>query len=782
MKNGIALDYNSDIVYYPVRHHSPACSVHLKNVIRDYKPDCILIEGPEDGSHLIKYLGSDEIKPPVCIYYGFDDKNGLVSDDNEKYRAYYPFLDYSPELTAMREGQKLGIPSCFIDMPYALQLVQFGKCEKTLKRFSDDSTAVYYNKAAEKSGCRSFSEFWELGFEVNGLEKTDEEFVNSVRILGRYMRELSPADETNRYREAFMRSRIAKYKTQYKKILVVAGAYHIDGLENDTEKLDFKHYSKADASLYLVPYSFPEADSRNGYGAGIPFPAFYSSVWKKIISGKPQPYSETVQEYILGAARYARSKNEHISLTDEIQAKYMAHELASLRGKAQPGAFELTDGVRSAFVKGSIDSSASFELDYLFNIMTGLGAGEVNISDESADITPPCVIDFRVQCRKFRINLRTAARQNIILDIVKNKTHSEKSAFLHRMAFLEINFAHTESGPDYVNNVDTSLIREHWSVRYSTEVEAKLTDLAVFGGTISDICMNLLARKFSSSQNGEAIGKFLLFTYTMGFADKAEQFLPSAAEKLRDDTDFLSQCDFMLYANKVIILLRTIFSRSDISVLGLLKISFMTALNKLESVKNADNNSAERICSGIRMMYSLTTDYPQYCSQWDFLEEMKKISVGAAASPRIYGVCLSICAKSNIFSNEEYCEAVSGYMKTSDGKSAADFLSGVISVGRDVILNNENVLESIDTAISAMEHDDFMSSLPFFRRAFTSFLPQETAKISSKIAEHYGTSSESIEGSFIFSAEEIIFASECDRKARRIMEKWGMFEGGEYND
>lgn len=68
MKNGIALDYNSDIVYYPVRHHSPACSVHLKNVIRDYKPECILIEGPEDGSHLIKYLGSDEIKPPVCMY------------------------------------------------------------------------------------------------------------------------------------------------------------------------------------------------------------------------------------------------------------------------------------------------------------------------------------------------------------------------------------------------------------------------------------------------------------------------------------------------------------------------------------------------------------------------------------------------------------------------------------------------------------------------------------------------------------------------------------------
>ncbi len=782
MKGGYIPDYTSDILYYPVRHHSPACSVHLKNVIRYYKPECILIEGPEDGNHLIKYLGSDEIKPPVCIYCGFDDKDGAVSDEKEKYRAYYPFLDYSPELTAIREGVRLGIPSYFIDMPYALQLVQFREGEKKLHRFGDDSTADYYRRVAEKSGCRSFSEFWELGFEVNGLEKTDGEFVSSVRSLGGYMRELSPADESNRYREAFMRSRIAKYRTQYRKILVVAGAYHIDGLEKETEKLTFKRYSQGNASLYLVPYSFPEADSRNGYGAGIPFPAFYSSVWRKLLSEKPQPYSETVQEYIVGAARYARSKNEPISLTDEIQAKYMAQELAALRGKIQPGAFELTDGVRSAFVKGDINSSASFELDYLFYMMTGLGAGEINISDEVADITPPCVIDFRVQCRKFRINLRTAARQNITLDIVKNKAHSEKSAFLHRMAFLETNFARLESGPDYVNNVDTSLIREQWSVRYSTEAEARLTDLSVFGGSISDICMNLLGRNFSSAQNGGAIGKFLLFTYTMGFADKADEFLPDAAEKLRDDTDFLSQCEFMLYANRVLALLRTIFSRSDTAVLGLLKISFMTALNKLESVKNTDNESAERICGGLRMMYSLTADYPQYCPQSDFLDEMKKISVGADVSPRIYGVCLSICAKSGILGNAEYCEAISGFMKTADGKAAAEFLSGVISVGRDVIFSSDSVLESIDTAISAMEHEDFISSLPFFRRAFTAFLPQETARISEKIAARHGASSESLDGSSIFGAQEIVFASECDRKARKIMEKWGMLEGGGYND
>lgn len=774
------LDYSADIVYFPVRHHSPACSVHLKSVISDYKPDCLLIEGPENGNFLMKYLGGDEIKPPVCIYCGYDDKDGAVGVEKEKYRAYYPFLDFSPELMAIRAAAQRGIPAFFIDMPYPMQLVHFGGKEYT-RLFGGDSTEDYYSRVAEKSGCRSFSEFWERSFEVNGLALSDGEFVDAVKSLGEYMRELSPADEKNRYRECFMRQKISGYRQKYRKLLVVAGAYHIKGLAGGTEELKFNKYRESSASMYIVPYSFAESDSRSGYGAGIPFPAFYSAVWKKLRSGAPEPYAETVRDFIIGASRYARSKQQQISLTDEIQAQYMATELAALRGKLQPGAFELTDGVRAAFVKGDINTSASFELDYLFRMMTGLGAGEVNISDENADITPPCVVDFRAQCRKFRISLRTVAGQHTVLDIVKNANHYEKSCFLHRMAFLETNFCRRESGPDYVNGRDTSLVREQWVIRYSAAAEAKLTDLSVYGGSVAEICMNILARRFSSAQSAADAGQFLLETYTMGFAEKAAEFLPDAENIIRSDTDFVSQCGFMVDLNRILAMLKVRAEQYSSGLTGLLRISFAAALNQLENVRGADGDSADEICGGIRLMNSLTADYPEQCSRAEFLAEAEKITESSGVSAQIYGVCLAICAKSGIISEDGCCDTISCYMATSEGEPAAAFLSGIISVGRDLIFTGERVLASIDSSVSRMDRESFISALPHFRRAFTAFLPQETLRISRRIAGIYGAEEECLTGSAAYSADEILYACVCDEKARRLMEKWGMLDGGDEN-
>lgn len=774
-------DYDSGVIYYPVRHHSPACSFHLKKVIEKYKPECILIEGPVDADFLMPYLSGDGIKPPVCIYSAFDDKKGAVSEEKEKYRAYYPFLSYSPELTAIREANLSGTAMHFIDMPYALQLVQFG-AEEPVYYFGEDNSELYYSRVADKSGCRSFSEFWEKGFEVNGLELDTDEFVKSVFMLGKYMRELSPADDRNRFRECFMRKNISEYRKNYSRVLVVAGAYHIAGLAGNSEQLSFKKYDHSGASLYLMPYSFAEADSRSGYGAGIPFPAFYSSVWEKILSGSEHPYDDTVQDFIIRTSRYARKKQHAISVTDEIQAMYMTKELAALRGKSQPGAFELTDGVKSAFVKGDITTAAAFELDFLFRQMTGLGAGEVNISGEDTAVTPPCVTDFRAQCRKYRINTGTVVRQQVILDVVKNVNHYHKSCFLHRMEYIGTGFSRLESGPDYIAGRDTSLVREQWSVRYNTSVEAKLIDLSVYGSSIEGICRNLLKKQFASAQNAAGAGIFLLKTYTLGFSEEAALFLTEIESLIRDDSDFISQCGFMTQISRLLSLQRGMLAKADNHILQLLKLSFSAALGKLEDMSTCEGEASDSVCSGLRLMYSITADYPEECSREEFLCEVGKCINAGDTDAQIYGVCISLYVKSGRISENDYCEAVSSYMQTAEGEDAAGFLAGMISVGRDIIFTNERVLYGIDTSVARMEREKFIEVLPQLRRAFTAFLPAETSRISRKIAQHYGAAEDSLSGSLVFSAEEILYASGCDEKIRGIMEKWGLLNGGENNE
>ena len=84
-----SFDMDGQVVYFPVRHHSPACALHLRRTIERFRPELILIEGPSDSAELLPYIADEQSVPPFCIYYSYDDKDGKVSEEKEKYRAYY---------------------------------------------------------------------------------------------------------------------------------------------------------------------------------------------------------------------------------------------------------------------------------------------------------------------------------------------------------------------------------------------------------------------------------------------------------------------------------------------------------------------------------------------------------------------------------------------------------------------------------------------------------------------------------------------------------------------
>ena len=52
----IPFDYSQPFMLFPVRHHSPVCSWQLIRAIKEYQPDVILIEGPENANDMIGVL------------------------------------------------------------------------------------------------------------------------------------------------------------------------------------------------------------------------------------------------------------------------------------------------------------------------------------------------------------------------------------------------------------------------------------------------------------------------------------------------------------------------------------------------------------------------------------------------------------------------------------------------------------------------------------------------------------------------------------------------------
>lgn len=777
---GRAFDMSSGIIYYPVRHHSAACAMHLEKVIEEYQPDSILIEGSADADMLIPYIVNENTVPPVCIYYSYDDKKGLVDENCEKYRAYYPFLEYSPEMTALKKGSKTGAEIHFIDIPYGEMLVNEKRKELQFDFGKEgyDGEASYTRKIAEDNGCRSFSEFWESRFETAAPHKDTNEFVKSVTALGYYMRQFGKSDEAdymkNLRREKYMADNIAKYSKGHKRTLVVAGAFHILGLlEPDKSIKALKKCDSSAKSIYLMPYTFFEADSKSGYGAGIPFPSFYQKIWEKFHDEKipnDKVYEETVLEYIVKTARYTRSK-QAVSVPDEVNAFAMAKSLAVLRDKSSAGVYELIDGVRSTFVKGDINTTATFELDFLYKQLTGMGIGKI-VSDEK--IVPPVVEEFHAQCRKYRIKTNTIAYQDMTLETVKKPAHYEKSCFLHRMEFLNTGFCRMTAGADYVNEKDTNLIREQWRCRYSTDVETALTDLSVFGANIYQICSTLIEKKFKDNMTAAELGKIMIHIHVMDMDIIIAEKNAVMRSVILNDSDFISVCGFIHSVKRLIVMNKLRNGAFPPVLCEYMSTAFEKAINLLDAVKSADDDKLDDVCKGIRMLYSVSMEYGEICHAENLFDEIERIYTDSECKNEIYGVMTAVMFKSGRISTEEYCRIIGSYLETADGNDASLFLCGIFMAGRDILFTDKKLLFIIDTVISGMDADEFKAVLPNLRYAFTNFIPSETERISGMIAQHYSVSEDTISGSCTYSREDVEKASECDRKASLNLRKWGL--------
>ncbi|MBQ9948383.1 MAG: hypothetical protein IJO91_08340 [Oscillospiraceae bacterium] len=256
-----ACDYSSQTVFFPVRHHSPACSLHLKRVIAEYRPDCILAEGPSDANGLIDVL--IDSKAPVAIYCSFSDKKGEISEDKTDYKCYYPFLDCSPELVALREAAALGIKSEFIDLAYC-DILKSQKEGRGLRRndasYNDDyliTRSSYISKLCQQLGMRSFDELWEKYFEISAFEQETKQFMRSLLTYCLISRDdTSPeelAEEGCHARENCMARHIIEAKKEYNRILVVTGGFHTCVLPELAAQDDIKAEKKTKNTQQLYP-------------------------------------------------------------------------------------------------------------------------------------------------------------------------------------------------------------------------------------------------------------------------------------------------------------------------------------------------------------------------------------------------------------------------------------------------------------------------------------------------------------------------------------------------
>lgn len=781
----IPFDLSAPVLYYPIRHHSPVCAWHLERVIGRYQPDCILVEGPENANDLLDVLTDPETKAPVALYYACRDEGKHLSDSDEPgtWRCYYPFLDTSPELVALREARKRGVPGYFIDLSYGDILLATKESrglrtmEEKLSYANDRYLAHnrFQELLCEKAGVRDFEEFWEKYFEAEGFALSDEAFVDLMNTYCVLSRQDTPTVELEEdgcfAREAHMALRIREAAKTYNRVLVVAGGFHIAGLLHPQDPPKLKKHPKLIQTVYPMRYSLPAADALLGYASGMPSPGFYDALWQELHGENPEKAWETViLDHLVRTGRKLRSMGETISAFDETCAWQQAMGLAALREKRSPGLYELQDAVLSAFVKGEASLSGLEPMRILRELTTGKTVGSL----AAGALVPPLTKDFEHQCARHRLKIEAFQKQELTLSILAEPKHREASRFLHQTVFLGCEFAKRRKGPDILRNKDRSLIRENWEYRWTATVEAALIEHAISGGTVRDACVTELRSRMANAVNANDGAELLTHAFLMGIGDHADVLTARMDALLIADGDFSSLC-------KACDLLCRLFQwktqygeGGSFDYETMLERAFDRVVQLLPAMHTVDDRGAGEVQGSMSLLYQLTL-HPGFAHRRDRLQEALEMLVSQnPIHPALHGTALGLLYGMDPQWKGEIDRIVRGYLRGTRAVmlQAASLLQGLFYAARDLLLTDHDFLKQIDALFCELEDDDFTSMLPQLRLAFSYFLPTETDRLGRSAAALHGASAKEFKQRAV-NAADYSRAEALDAWAAAHLDDWG---------
>ncbi|MCL1993736.1 MAG: DUF5682 family protein [Spirochaetes bacterium] len=750
LHNVFSLD--APVAFFPIRHHSPACSYHVKKAIDIYKPDCVLIEGPSDTDSLIPCLNNAQ--PPVSIYYSYQDSEG-------RHACYYPMLEYSPELVAMKTAIEKNTPVHFIDLPFGSLVLGEREHQSKMdspqtpagrKTYYDDyflERSRYIQSLCEKENCRNYAELWEKLFEISAASINTQTFIKNMTSLCYFSRIDYPqellVEEQNPPREAFMAQMIIEHSKQYKRILAVTGGFHTAALMQLVDPAYEKAIEKVkpvSGNAYLIPYSFEECDQLKGYESGMPYPGYYQILYDNLNSRENDFCRKTVLLYITKLAKALRKNRENISLSEEAAAFAMGLGLAALRGKNQPSVYEFLDGIRSCFVKGELNLSTSFILSEAARLLRGEKNGKVGADAP----VPPIVLDFQKQAKLFKMDISTSAAKSITLDIVSKARHREQSVFLHRLCFLENPYAKKTYGPDYEGRSDTELIREKWDYAYSGRAASALIEKSHLGGTIAEACESQLADLLKNHCHSCADAAALLVKAgVLSLFSHAQRAIDVLSETIASDHSFVSLADCI----KSLSFLRGIEHILRIDNLDAIKTAEAQALHRIipmiPSLSAGDEKEDFALAQSLKMLYQIAAKetgngilneaLPEILS-----EAFRDLIARKNAPPSVDGVATGLLYNEGSLPLYETLQRSNAYFSATGDIQALSgrFLRGLFLSAKDLVFYDNGFIEGLNGIIKNLPYDEFIKLLPDLRLSFTSFSPREIDLVAKKAMEILG--------------------------------------------
>ncbi|ASP39394.1 hypothetical protein CHH28_12240 [Bacterioplanes sanyensis] len=461
-----------NVGWVPVRHHSPQCGQQIAKLMHQ-SWDALLIEMPVQAQEMVPFLQQPQCQAPVALYlYQQNEEGGQ--------RGYLPFAAWSPEWRALRLAGEKGMTVECIDLP-------FGEGEGIDQQVVEPQLVQHPRvlpRMLQMGGCEDSDQWWDWYFEHH----QGEDYFSQLAQYGALLRSLGRVSVRDDQREAHMAARIRPYLQRNQRVLVLVGAYHLQGIIDWLAKEELPDVVAApEVGVHLLPYTLARLNRACGYGAGLPAPRYYQWVHQAMQEGVDSPYQWAMQQGVLALCQQLAPLGLANTTVDAMAATELAQRLGALRG-IEAGRSEMIEALASCLFKGGDHHRLQDFLAHLQGFLVGEAVGKT--PDSLPEL--PLVQDFRRQCRVLAMPNQTEGPKSINLDIYRSEPHRRRSHFLHRLVFLGVDYGVQVAGPNYAQSEDVTRVREVWEVRWRAEVVAQLLELSHLGDQIETAVISLM--------------------------------------------------------------------------------------------------------------------------------------------------------------------------------------------------------------------------------------------------------------------------------------------------
>ncbi len=765
-------DLRARVVYFPVRHHSPACAHHVASLIRTLRPSAVLIEGPRDATPLIPLLLRPETRCPVAIYTTYVDRANKEAP--RRHAAYYPLCDYSPELVALRAADEVGASAKFIDLtfPEMVRAGRIGEDDRAQSLFDEHAlTHSHFLKAVcQRTGARDPDELWDHLYEVEYETVSVEVFMRAVSTycaLARHDQtpEALAADGTLA-REQAMAAAVAQEDGD--RILVVTGGFHTVALPTTVPAMPPRvEAAEKDALVVLMRYGFEQLDRLNGYASGMPAPDFYQRRWD----------GGEVGQILVELGRRCRQRRIELSVADEIAALDHCRLLASLRGHSQPSREDVLDAIRACFIKGTVDIEGVLVLALARQLLAGNSVGSVPPDAGQ----PPIVEDFRVTARRLTLDLDRIEARETALDLYRKTRHRELSRFFYRLAFLDVPFADLVRGPDFVRGVGLERVQEVWKYHWSPAAESALIERSVYGASVEEAAASLLLERFAQAElkgqgrRADVATHLLLEACQMGLHRHTQDLFEQTRDLVAEDSDFVS----LITAVETLLMLH--LSREPLEAHGLIGVTLLAgqaynrAIYVLPQLAATPDDQTETVLDALNAMAQSATTLDESEGQREARHTgLQEIAETAGGNAALRGAAAGTLHADGAMSVLELVRHLRGHLLGAAASDGPAFLRGLMRTARSVLWRAPAAIDAVHEVLRSWTEDQFVSQVPNMRLAFADLTPRECDELAACVARRFGIQPPRAAVSGAFSESDLLLAIDIEARLKRALQRDGL--------